>query len=208
MTVLVRLDQTVFPENADRFESWFGDNGPMFRAQKGFQLAVLGNSPGEPTLYTAVSRWADATSFRAFLRGPARKERMEALGQGVATVRRSGQVYEQIGRVGDPVGMSGFAFAVMVEWDLAGGAGAVQDFVKSRQELGELRQKHVKGFLAQSVWRHLGSPFRFLITQAYTARPEPTPEITAFMAAHPPSQFGGNSTQDVQNFEIVHRFEP
>jgi hypothetical protein len=62
-------------------------------------------------------------------------------------------------------------------------------------------------FLAQSVWRHLGNPNRFLLTQAYSAPPGPNQEVAAFFTAHPYTEYT-TIPATPQNLRIVQRIEP
>jgi hypothetical protein len=64
----------------------------------------------------------------------------------------------------------------------------------------------VKGFIAQSTWRHLGTPNRFLVAQAYAARPEPSAEVAAFMQAHPYTEYT-TIPQVPANLQMVQRVE-
>lgn len=206
MPVLVRTDVTVQPRNIQKFEDWWAGFGPMLRAQQGFNLGVLGSSPGDPAAYTSVSTWSDAQAFRDYFRGQPRRQHLDA-GRETLTPRRGAQVYELVHRVGDPPRGSAFTFAVLVEWTLTAGPSGARAFAESRKEVAELRQQHVKGFVAQSLWRHLGAPNRYVIAQAYTGRPEPSPEVAAFMRDHPYTLYT-TVPQSNETFDIVHRFEP
>lgn len=206
MPVLVRIDQTISARNAQKFEDWWAGFGPVLRASKGFQLGVLGTSPGDPSSYTSATTWSDPESFRGFYRGEARQKQVE-VGRELFTPRRTAQVYELVDRVGNPPRAADFGFAVMVEWTMPAGGATGREFAESRREIGELRQKHVNGFIAQSLWRHLGSPTRLLIAQAYRTRPEPAREVLAYMRAHPASDYT-TVPQVVENFELVHRVDP
>ena len=157
MPVLVRTDVTVQPRNIQKFEDWWAGFGPILRAQKGFSLGVLGSSPGDPAAYSSVTTWSDAQAFRDFFRGQPRGQHLDA-GRETFTPRRGAQVYELVHRVGDPPRGSAFTFAVLVEWTLTVGPSGARAFAESRKEVAELRQRHVKGFVAQSLWRHPDCP--------------------------------------------------
>lgn len=204
---LVRVDLAITPGRAAAFETWAADLSQTVKYYDGFQFAVLGNSLGSPVHYTNVQRWDSREAFMALFKSDKLREAIRtAQGDGLFQIRRPPEIYEAVWRVGDPAGAD-FKGATLVEWNVTAAPGRSQAFENDRRALAELRQKHVAGLIAQSLWRYLGGPNRYLVAQAYAtvdavSQGRTAPEVQAYMQAHPPTDYASGPPA-IENFEVV-----
>lgn len=201
---LVRTDVVVPPGRAKEFESWWAGFGPVLKAAKGFQYGGLLNSLGEPGRYASLARFESREAFRDYYLGERLRSHLQE-GAGLIALTRPQHGYELVLRVGDPA-VSGVRYGRLVEWTIDRGAAAAQAFASSRKELFELRQKLLKDFITQSLWRSPGTPNKHLAIGAYKTREGAEaqgPEVDAFMSKYPYSNYA-SAPPTVENFEAVH----
>lgn len=204
---LVRIDAGIIPGRATAFETWANDLAQVVKSYDGFQFGVVGNSLGSPVHYTNVQRWDSREAFMAFFRSDKLTGALKAAqADGLFQIRRPPEIYEVVWRVGDPAGTD-FKGARLVEWNVAADPDKVRVWADDRRALADLREKHVPGFVAQSLWRYLGGANKYLVAQAYATTDAMShgqigPEVQAYMQAHPATDYV-SAPPAIENFEVV-----
>ena len=125
--------------------------------------------------------------------------------EGLRTSTAPTRAYELVHDIG---GSEQARFAVLVDWSDIRVADRVA-FEESRKELFELRQRHVKGFVANRLLRSLGDWTKYLVVQLYiswNALPQFTaefiPELQAFGRAHQAGDYTDTPNQR-DTYEIL-----
>ncbi len=201
---LTRREVMVAPGRAAEFEAWWAEGQEGLKGQKGFSLSTLHNSLGYPNKYTALTRFETREDSQASQNSAAFRARLQARPEGLIVGRpRPTEAYEPVHRVGPTGGPA--AFTTLVEWNVT--PGTARAFESSRQELFDLRQKHLKGFVRASLWRFLGNRTQYLVINGNAGgqgNGPQEPEIAAFQRAHPSSEYA-SAPPVIENYRNVQR---
>jgi len=175
-------------EREDRFHA-------LLATQPGVLAAALFRSWGYPGRYARAVFWESIDALYT-VRGSAELEAFFEANpvSAVVNVTRPPEGYELVLEVGAAVRtLAPGMHTATVEWTLERRAGVAAAFEQSRRELFELRQKHMPGFVRNSLYRFLGAPNRYLIAITTQSRlggqDQEATELQAFVAAHPASAY-------------------
>jgi heme-degrading monooxygenase HmoA len=191
----IRTEVKVGPGKALAWEAWWTKASELGKAQQGFQVGTMLNSLSFPAKYVSLTLWESREAGRAFARGEAFSALFQAHAvQELGTLGRPQEAYDVLTRV---MGEGQAAYAILVDWTLDPRPDNAASFERTRKEIFELRKQYIPGFVGNGLGRLLGHPYRYQVVQFYSTMDalraggfgSQIPQIQAFGAAHPPSEY-------------------
>jgi heme-degrading monooxygenase HmoA len=186
------------------YMAWGKKYHDWMKSQKGFQTRTVLHSYSYPGMYAGSLRWESREAARSALTSAEFGKFIAANSvQGIITITRPAEAYEDVLTVGDST-KSGKCLTA-VEWQIDPGKTAV--FEQSRHESFDLRQKLGHGFCFSRLFRLMGNPARYLAASTYASQDDAMaatamPEFQEHLRAKPYTAYT-SARPTVENYEVI-----